>query len=294
MTAANGSEGGRGRAIPLHWWLVGGGFLWLLTFLVVPIANQVNVSLQDGTIDTGYRFQWAFHNYIDAVDVYAPQLMRSVGYAGVATVSTFLIGFPIAYFIATRGGRLRGLLLGLVVLPLFTSFLLRTIAWQSILADDGVVLDVLRTVGLVGDGDRVLATQAGVMVGLTYNFLPFMVLPLYVTLERMDPRLLEAATDLYASRERAFLRITLPLARPGIIAGSLLTFIPALGDYVNAQLLGSPGESMIGNVIQSKFLVTTDYPAAAALSFLLMALTLAAVIVYLRRFGRSQLVESYA
>jgi spermidine/putrescine transport system permease protein len=280
------------RRIPTHWVLLAGGLVWLVVLFALPIANQLNVSLQRGSLDTGFAFQWAFDNYGGVLDDYWPQLWRSVRYAGAATVLALVIGFPVAYFIATRGGRWRTLLLGLVVLPFFTSYLLRTVAWQSILADDGWALGVLRGAGVLEEGERVLATQVAVIVGLTYNFLPFMILPLYVSLERTDRRLIEAATDLYASREGAFFRITLPLARPGIVAGSLLTFIPALGDFVNAQLLGSPGQYMIGNVIQSKYLVVNDYPAAAALAVTLMLLTLGAVLLYTRLFGRAQLIEA--
>ena len=286
-----GRRRGRGRRMPTHWILIGGGLGWLVLLFALPSFNQLNVSLQEGSLETGYSFQWAFGNYIDVFGDHWAQLWRSLRYAGAATVLALAIGFPLAYFIATRGGRWRPLLLGLVVLPFFTSYLVRTIAWQSILADDGSVLDLLRGMGLLDTGERVLATQVAVIVGLTYNFLPFMVLPLYVSLERMDRRLIEAATDLYASREGAFFRVTLPLARPGIVAGSLLTFIPAVGDFVNAQLLGSPGQYMIGNVIQSKYLVVTDYPAAAALAITLMVLTLAAVLLYTRLLGRDQLIE---
>ena len=282
----------RRRRIARHWLFVSAGLAWLLVFFAAPTANQLIISLQDGSLEAGYTFQWAVGNYLDVFDSYAPQLWRSVRYAGSATLIALLVGFPIAYFIATRGGRWRPFLLGLVVLPFFTSYLVRTIAWQSILADDGAALELLRSIGLVEAGERVLATEAAVIVGLTYNFLPFMVLPLYVSLERMDRRLIEAATDLYASRELAFWKVTLPLARPGIIAGSLLTFIPAAGDFVNAQLLGSPGQYMIGNVIQSKYLVISDYPAAAALAITLMAVTLAAVLLYTRVFGRDQLAEA--
>jgi spermidine/putrescine transport system permease protein len=207
-------------------------------------------------------------------------------------VLAFLISFPLAYFLAFKAGRCANLMLLLIILPFFTSYLVRTIAWQTILSDNGFVAERLRDVGLLGDDGRLLATTTAVVAGITYNFLPFMALPLYVSLEKIDRRLIEAATDLYASRVTAFFRITLPLAVPGIFAGSLLTFIPAVGDFINAQLLGTSRQYMIGNVIQSKFLVVTDYPEAAALSFILMAVLLTCVLLYARVLGSRNLEEA--
>ncbi len=280
----------RRRLVP--YLLLGPGLVWLIVFFAIPALNQAYVSLLDGSLETGYVFDWNFASYSEAISQYAGHFGRSIGYAGLATVFALLISFPLAYFIAFKAGRLKTLMLLLIVLPFFTSYLVRTVAWQTILADNGVVLDVLQAVGLVADDGRLLATGFAVVAGITYNFLPFMALPLYVSLEKIDRRLIEAATDLYASRLAAFRRVTLPLALPGIFAGSLLTFIPAAGDFINAQLLGTSRQYMIGNVIQSKFLVITDYPAAAAMSFILMGVILAAVLLYARALRTRTLTES--
>jgi spermidine/putrescine transport system permease protein len=282
----------RRRKALLPFVLLGPGLGWLLLFFALPALTQVYVSLQTGNFEVGYTFDWAFGTYADALTQYDEQFLRSLGYAATATVLCFVIAFPLAYFIAFKAGRWRNFMLLLIILPFFTSYLIRTVAWQTILADNGFVADTLRTVGLLGDDGRLLATRTAVIAGITYNFLPFMALPLYVSLEKIDRRLIEAATDLYASRRQAFLRVTLPLALPGIIAGSLLTFIPAVGDFVNAQLLGTSRQYMIGNVIQSKFLVVTDYPEAAALSFILMGILLACVIVYTRVLGSRNLEDA--
>jgi spermidine/putrescine transport system permease protein len=279
----------RRRLVP--YLLLGPGLVWLIVFFAIPALNQAYVSLLDGSLETGYVFDWNFASYSEAISQYAGHFGRSIGYAGLATVFALLISFPLAYFIAFKAGRLKTLMLLLIVLPFFTSYLVRTVAWQTILADNGVVLDVLQAVGLVADDGRLLATGFAVVAGITYNFLPFMALPLYVSLEKIDRRLIEAATDLYASRLAAFRRVTLPLALPGIFAGSLLTFIPAAGDFINAQLLGTSRQYMIGNVIQSKFLVITDYPEAAALSFILLAAILVGVFAYARALGTDQLTE---
>jgi spermidine/putrescine transport system permease protein len=264
----------------------------------VPMYYLANTSLQSGSLDVGYTFNWAWHNYKDALTLYQTQFLRSIEYAGMATVFALLISYPLAYWIAFRAGRWRNLFLLLVIAPFFVTYLIRTLAWETILSDGGVVvsifhslgiLDAMTSLGLTNSPDRLLATPIAVIAGITYNFLPFMVLPLYVSLEQMDGRLIEAAQDLYASKSKAFLRVTLPLSLPGVFAGTLLTFIPACGDFINAQLLGSPGQYMIGNVIQSKFLAITDYPAAAALSFVLMAAILAAVLVYARVLGTERL-----
>ncbi len=272
--------------------LLAPGLGWLVVFFAIPALNQLYVSLQDGNIETGYTFQWAWSTYTDALDTYNEQFLRSAGYALTATILALVISFPLAYFIAFKAGRWKNLMLLLIILPFFTSYLVRTVAWQTILADNGFVVDRLRDVGILGDDGRLLATRTAVIAGITYNYLPFMALPLYVSLEKIDRRLVEAATDLYSSRLTAFRRVTLPLALPGIFAGSLLTFIPAVGDFVNAQLLGTSRQYMIGNVIQSKFLVITDYPAAAALSFLLMLALLVCILLYARVLGARNLQES--
>ncbi|MGW7357380.1 ABC transporter permease [Streptomyces sp. NPDC054802] len=286
----------RRRLVP--YWLLLPGILWLVVFFVLPLVYQASTSVQTGSLEEGYEVTWHFATYWDALSEYYPQFLRSLLYAGTATVLCLMLGYPLAYLIAFRAGRWRNVLLVLVIAPFFTSFLIRTLAWKTILADGGPVVDVLNTVGFLDvtgwlgmtAGDRVLATPLAVVTGLTYNFLPFMILPLYTSLERIDPRLHEAAGDLYATPSTTFRKVTLPLSMPGVVSGTLLTFIPASGDYVNAQLLGSTDTRMIGNVIQSQFLRVLDYPTAAALSFILMAAVLLTVTVYIRRAGTEDLV----
>jgi spermidine/putrescine transport system permease protein len=269
--------------------LLAPGLLWLGIFFVVPLAFLAYQSLQSGNFDVGYSFTWAWGNYWDAIHNYRDQFIRSLEYAGIATALALLICYPVAYWIAFRGGRWKNLLLLFIVAPFFVTYLIRTLAWESILSDNGIVVRTLQNLHLLGSDGRLLATSTAVVAGITYNFLPFMALPLYVSLEQIDERLLEAAQDLYASKWRAFMRVTLPLSLPGVVAGTLLTFIPAAGDFINAQLLGSPNNHMIGNVIQSKFLELTDYPAAASMSFILMAVILIAVFAYARAVGTEQL-----
>jgi spermidine/putrescine transport system permease protein len=276
----------------LPWLFLAPGLAWLLIFFGIPLVNQLYVSLQTGDPETGYVFDWNFSVYADAISDYHEQFLRSIGYAATATVLCFAIGFPLAYFIAFKGGRFKNVMLLLIILPFFVSYVLRTVSWQLILADNGWVVSRLKDVGLIGDDGRLLASRTAVIAGITYNFLPFMALPLYVSLEKIDRRLIEAATDLYASRATAFRKVTLPLALPGIFAGSLLTFIPATGDFINALLLGTPRQFMIGNVIQSKFLVILDYPTAAALSFILMAFILLGIFIYARALGTRNLTEA--
>src|SRR3954447_23353704 len=265
------------------------GAAWLALFFVVPTYYLANTSLQTGSLDAGYVFNWAWSNYSDAISTYHVQLLRSFEYAAIATVAALLISYPLAYWIAFRGGRWKSLLLLFIIAPFFVTYLIRTLAWETILSDDGLVANVLRNLHLLSDNGRLLATSIAVIAGITYNFLPFMALPLYVSLEQIDGRLIEAAQDLYASRVKAVLRVTLPLSLPGVFAGTLLTFIPAAGDFVNAQLLGTPRQHMIGNVIQSKFLVITDYPQAAALSFVLMAAIIVGIAAYARALGTEKL-----
>jgi spermidine/putrescine transport system permease protein len=269
--------------------LLAPGVAWLAVFFMVPLGFLFYQSLQSGSIDFGYAFTWAWGNYWEAIRDYRAEFVRSLEYASIATILALVISYPVAYWIAFRGGRWKNLLLLFIVAPFFVTYLIRTLAWQTILADHGIVVRTLQSVHLVAAGGRVLNTGTAVVAGITYNFLPFMALPLYVALEQIDARLLEAAEDLYASRWKAFLHVTLPLSLPGIVAGTLLTFIPAAGDFINAQLLGSPTNHMIGNVIQSKFLELTDYPAAAAMSLVLMAAILVAVLAYARAVGTEQL-----
>lgn len=277
----------RRRLVP--YFLLGPGLIWLIIFFVVPLYFMGRLSLESGSLGS-YQFTWEWSNYTDSLSRFDSQFMRSFIYAGAATFIALLISYPLAYAIAFRAGRWRNALLLAVVAPFFTTYLIRTIAWQTILGDSGIVVDTLKTFALLGDEGRLLATPAAVIAGLTYNFLPFMVLPIYASLERIDARLIEAAKDLYASTRQAFWRVTLPLSAPGVVAGTLLTFIPAAGDYVNALYLGSAQQAMIGNRIQSLYLLERDYPTAAALSFTLMAAILLVVFVYIRFAGSEALM----
>jgi spermidine/putrescine transport system permease protein len=263
---------------------------WLVAFYVYPAIQMLQASLWSGTLETGFAFSWAnAATYPEALGRYSDQFMRSILYAAVSTVVCLALAFPLAYTIAYRAGRWRTILLFIVIAPFFTSFLLRVLAWKTVLGDDGFLLGPLKSIGVLPEEFRILATPVAVIFGISYNFFPFMVLPIYVSLEKIDRRLVEAAKDLYAGPARAFQRITLPLALPGVFAGSLLVFIPAMGDFVNAELLGSVQTRLIGNVIQSRFLVNNDYPTAAALSFMLMAGILAAVFIYARVLGTDEL-----
>jgi spermidine/putrescine transport system permease protein len=268
------------------------GILWLIVFFIIPTIQLAATALYDpnGSLDTGYAMTFAFGNYIDALTQYQEQFLRSFLYAGIATVFCLLLGYPLAYAIAFKSGRWKNLMLVLVIAPFFTSFLVRTLAWKSILSDNGFIVESLKTLQLLPEDGRLLATPIAVVTGLTYNFLPFMVLPLYASLEKMDPRLIEAGKDLYANGFTSFRKITLPLSMPGVVAGTLLTFIPAAGDYINSELLGTPQQRMIGNVIDNLFLVQLDYPAAAASSVLLMIAIVCLVLFYVRRAGTEDLL----
>jgi spermidine/putrescine transport system permease protein len=282
----------RRRLVP--YFLLGPGLFWLILFFVVPMYFMGRLSLESGGLTEGFQFTWQFSNYADALSEFQSQFLRSFWYAGIATVLALVIAYPLAYMIAFRAGRWKNALLLAVVAPFFTTYLIRTLAWQTILGDTGVVVDTMKTLGLVAESGRLLDTPGSVIAGLTYNFLPFMILPIYASLERIDESLIEAAKDLYASAREAFWRVTLPISAPGIVAGTLLTFIPAVGDYINADFLGSQNQAMIGNVIQSRYLVVNDYPSAAALSFVLMALILAAVVIYIRFAGSEALMGEEA
>jgi spermidine/putrescine transport system permease protein len=282
----------RRRRSLLPYLFLGPGLLWLIVFYAIPLVNQGGVSLMTGNPEDGYTLQWHFATYTNAISDYATQFGRSILFAGIATLLCLIIAFPLAYFIAYKAGRWKNFMLLLVVLPFFVSYVLRTVSWQLILNDNGWVVNRFQDVGLISGDGRLLASTKAVIAGITYNFLPFMALPLYVSLEKIDRRLIEAATDLYASRTTAFRKVTLPLALPGIFAGSLLTFIPASGDFINAALLGTPKQYMIGNVIQSKFLNILDYPTAAALSFILMSGILIGILIYARLLGTKSLREA--
>jgi spermidine/putrescine transport system permease protein len=268
--------------------LLAPGILWLTIFFLVPLGVLGYQSLQSG-IFPDFEFTWEFSNFSDSISEYRAQFVRSFLYAGIATVACLLLAYPLAYWIAFRAGPWRNLFLLIIVAPFFVTYLVRTLAWLNILADEGPVVGFLRSIHLLDEDGRLLATTFAVIAGIAYNFFPFMALPLYVSLEQIDPRLLEAAKDLYASSIQAFLRVTLPLSAPGIVAGTLLTFIPAAGDFINAALLGTPRQTMIGNVIQAKFLESLDYPTAASLSFILMAIILVGLLVYARVVGAERL-----
>jgi spermidine/putrescine transport system permease protein len=274
----------RRRLVPYG--LLGPGAIWLALFFVVPMYFMGELALRSGTFTEGFNFSWEWANFPNALEGRSELIVRTFLYSGAATVFALLIAYPLAYAIAVRASpRWRLLLLFAVIAPFFTTYLIRTIAWKTILADASPIVDVLQFIALVPDDGRVLATSGAVIAGLTYNFLPFMILPIYASLERIDLSLIEAAKDLYASARQAFVRVTLPLTAPGIVAGVLLTFIPAFGDYVNAQLLGSPNQFMIGNRIQTLYLNDRNYPEAAALSFLMMAAVLIVVLIYIRAAG---------
>ena len=267
------------------------GMAWLAVFFAIPFVTLFMTSLQKPIAGQSgkYTFGLEFGNYVTAFTEYWPLFLRSFIYAGIATLLALAIAYPLAYFIAFKAGNWRSLMLVLVIAPSFASFLLRTYAWKTILADEGIITSTLNAMHLLPEG-RILNTGIAVVAGLTYNFLPFMILPLYAALEKIDPRLIEAAGDLYASPQTAFRKVTWPLSLPGVVAGTLLTFIPAAGDYINAALLGSTGNRMIGNAIQINFIQFRDYPTASALSFMLMATILVLVFTYIRRAGTEDLL----
>jgi spermidine/putrescine transport system permease protein len=285
-------DGERARRRHWGWLLLVPGMLYLAVFFLYPTVQLFFTSLYDpsGSYVTGYTMTWHFQNYVDAIKDTAPQFIRSFKYAGISTLICLVLGYPLAYAIAFKAGRFKNLMLVLVIAPFFTSFLLRTISWQAILADRGWVASFLHTIGVLPDGARILDTPVSVIAGLTYNFLPFMTLPLYASLDKVDPRLIEAASDLYSSPFAGFRRVTFPLSLPGVVSGTLLCFIPACGDYINAEFLGTPKQTMVGNRIQAAFLTEHNYPLAATLSVLLMAIVLVMVIVYVRRAGTEELV----
>ena len=269
------------------------GFAFLFTFFILPIVNLAQTSTQTpvGGGDTGeFEQTLRFSNYLEAFMDNREQFGRSFVYATIATLLALAIAYPLAYAIALKGGKLKNFMLILVIAPFFTSFLLRTVAWKQILGEEGFVVPTLRTIGIISESTTLTSTSFAVVMGMTYNFLPFMTLPLYASIDRIDPRTLEASGDLYANGFTTFRRVTLPLSMPGVVAGTLLTFIPAAGDYVNAEILGSPNTKMIGNVIESRYLKIVDYPTAAALSFTLMVVILILVTVYIRKAGTEELV----
>ena len=269
------------------------GFAFLFTFFILPIINLAQTSTQTKITggDTGqYEQTLRFANYVDAFVENREQFSRSFIYALLATLLALAISYPLAYAIAFKSGKYKNVLLVLVVAPFFTSFLLRTIAWKQILGEEGFVVPTLRTFGIISESTTLTSTSFAVVMGMTYNFLPFMTLPLFASIDRIDPKTLEASGDLYANGITTFRKVTLPLSMPGVVAGTLLTFIPAAGDYVNAAILGSPNTKMLGNVIESRYFRVVDYPTAAALSFTLMLAILILVTLYIRKAGTEELV----
>ncbi|MEX2202700.1 MAG: ABC transporter permease [Actinomycetota bacterium] len=276
--------GSRQRLTPYG--LVAPAGTYLFVFFLLPLGLMLYTSLQSGgLLSGGFRFSWEFANYTDVLGQYQRQFVRSIQYSLIVTVVALLLAYPMTYWIAFYGGRFKSSLLLLILMPFFVSFVIRTIQWKFILGDNGLILGALKSIGLLPDEFRVLATPFAVVAGITYNFLPFTALPLYVALERIDKRLVEAAKDLYASRWQAFRKVVWPLSLPGVFAAFLLTFVPATGDYVNADLLGGPGTTMIGNIIQQKFLLELDYPEASALSVILMLVMLVLASLYARVLG---------
>lgn len=282
--------GVRGRLAPYVMILPGG--LWLAAFFLVPMVLMVSLSLQTGNLIDGFQQTLHWRNYTDGLSTYGDKFVRSLWYGLLATIACIVLAYPAAYWIAFRGGRAKSTYLFLLLLPYFVSFILRTVSWKLVLTDNGPVLGPLRHHGVLPEGFHVLDTGVAVVSGLAYNFLPFMVLPIYVALERIDPRVVEAAYDLYASRAQAFLRVILPLSLPGVFAGVIMTFVPVSSDYVNAEVLGGPQNTMIGNVIQTEYFNNSAYPAASALSFALMAILLVGIFAYARTLGTQDVLEA--
>jgi spermidine/putrescine transport system permease protein len=270
------------------------GGLWLAIFFVLPLFIMISLSLETGNLIDGFTQTWHFGNYSSVLSTYHTQLVRSLEYGGIATLVSILLAYPMAYWIAFYGGRNKSTYLFLVLLPFFVTFVLRTVAWQFLLGDQGLVLKWLKDAGIVSQNFHVLATSFAVVAGLIYNYLPFMLLPIYVALERVDPSLLEASGDLYASRTQTFARVVFPLTIPGIFAGVLLTFVPAASDYVNATILGGTGQTMIGNIIQTLYLTNSDYPRASALSIVLMGVLVIGIFAYARVLGTRDVLDAAA
>ncbi|WP_141577513.1 ABC transporter permease [Actinomadura sp. WMMA1423] len=283
-------QGVRGRLAPYLMILPGG--LWLTAFFLVPLVLMVSLSLQTGNLIDGFQQTLHWQNYTDGLSTYGDKFVRSLWYGLVATVACIVIAYPAAYWIAFRGGRAKSTYLFLLLLPYFVSFILRTVSWKLVLTDNGPILGPLRDHGVLPADFHILDTGVAVVSGLAYNFLPFMALPIYVALERVDPRVVEAAYDLYASRTQAFLRVILPLSLPGVFAGVIMTFVPVSSDYVNAEVLGGPQNTMIGNVIQTEYFNNSAYPTASALSFALMAILLVGIFAYARTLGTQDVLEA--
>lgn len=295
---AGGRAGGRARAgrrargaLAPYLMILPAG-LWLAIFFAVPLIMMASLSLQEGNLVEGFRQTFHWQNYTDGFSTYGDKFVRSLMYGLLATVAAIAISYPVAYWIAFKAGGRRSVYLFLLLLPFFVSFVLRTISWKFVLADNGIFLGNLKDWGLLPDSFHILETSVSVVAGLTYNFLPFMVLPIYVALVRIDYRVLEAAHDLYASRIQAFLRVVLPLSLPGVFAGVIMTFVPVSSDYVNAAVLGGPENTMIGNVVQTEYFNNSNYPTASALSFAMMGILLVGIFAYARALGTKDVLEA--
>jgi spermidine/putrescine transport system permease protein len=263
--------------------------IWQTVFFLVPMFAMFTLSLSTGSSRTGFTFSWAFGNYPEVIERYGEFFVRSFRNATIVTILGLILAYPAAYWIAFYGGRRKSTYLLLLLLPFFVSFVIRTVTWSFIFSDEGFVLGSLKTIGVLPEDYHVLQTTTAVIAGITYNLLPFTILPLFVSLDRIDKRLVEAAGDLYSSKRDAFRKVVFPLSLPGVFAAVLLTFIPAVGDYVNAEVLGGPGDKMIGNIIQNEFLVTRQYERASALAFILMAFMVVAAIIYARALGTEEI-----
>ena len=282
------------RAKLAPYFLILPGGLWLAIFFIIPTVTMLSFSLMTGNEADGYQLTWHFQNYTDALTTYWPQFLRSLEYGAAATILGIALSYPIAYWIAFKGGRRKSTYLFLVLLPFFVSFVLRTISWQFFLSDNGLLLSPLKSMGLVSQDFHILQTTVAVVLGLTYNYLPFIVLPLYVALERVDPRVVEASSDLYAGRIATFTKVIFPLSLPGVFAGVIMNFVPAASDYVNAEILGGPNNTMIGSIIQDQALHVRDYPTATALSTVLMGGLLVGIFLYARALGTEDVLEAAA
>ena len=279
----------RRSAIPYLLGLPAGA--WLLAFFVIPLVAILALSLMVGNPVRGFTLTWNFGIYPDALSQYATQYGRSFLYGGISTLISLVVMYPVAYWIAFHGGRYKSTFLFLILLPFFVSFVIRILSWQFILADEGIVLGTLKDLHLVPAGVHVLSTPTAVIAGLTYDALPFMALPIYVSLEQIDRALVDAGADLYANPREQFVRVTLPLSAPGIYAGVLLVAITNIGDYVSAAILGGPSTTMIGNIIQTQYIQNSDYPLASALALMLMIVLLVGMYLYARAFGTRRLQE---
>ncbi len=270
------------------------GSLWLVVFFVIPMCAMISLSLTQGDLGAGFQQTFHWQNYTTGISTYHVQFVRSLEYGLISTILQIAIAYPVAYWIAFRGGSRKSMYLFLLLLPFFVSFVLRTESWSFMLSDNGIILGPLKDWHLLPQNFHVLATTPAVIAGLTYNYLPFMVLPIFVSLERVDPRLIEASYDLYATRVKAFRRVIFPLSLPGVFAGIVITFVPVSSDYVNAVILGGPKNTMIGNVIQNGYLLNQQYPIASALSFALMGGLLIFLFIYAKALGTEDVLEAAA